>query len=350
MKKLFFAIVLGALLTNSLVSMAKSENDSGKLNIVTTTFPAYDWTKNVIGEHADLYKLDLLSDKGVGVHSFQPSVADIVELTTSDLLVYIGGEAEYWVDEALHNEGGKVSTTPLNLIEEIRSISPSLLLQVEHHHDADCDHDHDAEVEEHDHDHDAECTDEHCTHDHEEGFIHDDEHIWLSLKRAQLCVTAIAEYVSALDPANENDYYANARNYNKELEALSKEYQIVIDEADEKTLIFGDRFPFVYFADDYGIHYHAAFSGCSSETEASFETIANLAGMVDSHNLNYIMAVEGSQSAIADTIAANTVTKDQKILYVNALEIMTKAQIEKGATYIGIMKENLEVFTKAFQN
>ena len=346
MKKLFFAIVMGALLTNSLVSMSRSENESGRIDVVTTTFPAYDWTKNVIGDHADLYNLNLLSDKGVDVHSFQPSVADIIELTTSDLLVYIGGEAEYWVTEALENEAGKVTTTPLNLMEELRSISSSLLLEVEHDHDCD-NHDHDL------HDHDDDCDDhdhDHHHHDHREGFVHEDEHIWLSLKRAQLSVTAIAEYLAELDPVNENDYFANARNYNKELEALSNEYQSVVDAAEEKSLIFGDRFPFAYFADDYDIHYHAAFTGCSSETEASFETIANLAEMVDSHNLKYVMAIEGSQSSIADTIANNTKTKDQEILYVNALEIMTNAQIEQGTTYLGLMKENLAVFTKAFKN
>ncbi len=351
MKKLFITIVLGVLLTNSLVSMAKSESDSGKFDIVVTTFPAYDWAKNVIGEHSDLFNLDLLSDTGIDIHSFQPSIADMVTLTTSDLLIYIGGDSEYWVNETLNKEDSSVTTLPLNLMEELRAISPNLILAVEdsaHEHDTD-EHNHD--VHEHEHDHDEECEDVHCDHHHhEEGFVHEDEHIWLSLKNAQLAVTAIAEYISKLDPERENDYFTNARNYNKKLETLSNDYKATVDSAKVKTLVFGDRFPFLYMSKDYGFDYYAAYVGCSSETEASFETIVFLAKKVDELALKNIIAIEGSNAEIASTIIENTKTENQTVLRVHSAQSMTKDEIAGGITYLSIMEDNLEVLKKAFQN
>lgn len=346
MKKLFIAIVVGSLLFMSCADKEETVQ-SGKLDIITTTFPAYDWAKNVIGEHSDLFNLDLLSDTGVDIHSFQPSIADMVTLTTSDLLIYIGGDSEYWVNETLNKEDSSVTTLPLNLMEELRAISPNLILAVEDSaHEHDDEHNHDA------HDHDEECDDATCDHHHhhEEGFVHEDEHIWLSLKNAQLAVTAIAEYISQLDPEHENDYFTNARNYNKKLESLSNEYKATVDSANVKTLVFGDRFPFLYMSKDYGFDYYAAYVGCSSETEASFETIAFLAEKVDELALKNIIAIEGSKAEIASTIIENTKTENQSILRVHSAQSMTKEEIEGGITYLSIMEDNLEVLKIAFQN
>ena len=174
-----------------------------------------------------------------------------------------------------------------------------------------------------------------------------DEHVWLSLKNAQaLCVT-IADALCAIDPDNKNTYIANAAAYRDKLAALDTDYQAAVDGAAHKTVLFGDRFPFRYLVDDYGLRYYAAFVGCSAETEASFETISFLAKKVDELGLPCVLTIEGAQHRIAETIVQNTAGKNQKVLTMDSMQSTTSKDVANGATYLSVMEKNLSVLKEA---
>ena len=181
-------------------------------------------------------------------------------------------------------------------------------------------------------------------HDHEEEM---DEHVWLSLKNAEVLVDAISKSLQEIDPDNRDAYAANADAYTKKLSALDTEYQKTVDGAARKTVLFGDRFPFRYLVDDYGLTYYAAFSGCSAESEASFETISFLAQKVDELELPCVLTIEGKQHKIAETIVENTSAKDQKVLSMDSMQATTSEDVANGATYLSIMESNLNVLKEA---
>ena len=195
--------------------------------------------------------------------------------------------------------------------------------------------------EEHDHDED------HEGHHHEEGEIEYDEHVWLSLKNSQVLVSGIADAMGKADPDNAEAYKANAESYNKKLAELDGKYQDVVNAAGKDTVLFGDRFPFRYLVDDYGLNYYAAFVGCSAETEASFETVVFLSGKIDELGLSKVLVIEKSDKKIAQTIIGNTTSKDQEILVMDSLQSTTSADSNNGVTYYSVMENNLEVLTKA---
>ena len=181
-------------------------------------------------------------------------------------------------------------------------------------------------------------------HDHEEE---SDEHVWLSLKNAEVLVGAISNALQELDPDNKDAYAANADAYVQKLSALDAEYQTAVDNATCKTVLFGDRFPFRYLVDDYGLNYYAAFVGCSAETEASFETIAFLAKKVDELKLPCVLTIEGKDHKIAETIVENTSEKNQKVLTMDSMQSTTSQDVKNGTTYLSVMENNLSVLKKA---
>ena len=186
-------------------------------------------------------------------------------------------------------------------------------------------------------------------HDHEDGDKEYDEHVWLSLKNAGTLVEAIADGLIKTDQSNAQTYKANADSYISELKQLDEEYAETVDKAPVKTVLFGDRFPFRYMADDYGIRYYAAFVGCSAETEASFETISFLAGKADELELPAVITIEGSDRKLAETIVKNTASGNMKILTMDSMQAATSKDAAEGITYISIMKKNLEVLREALK-
>ena len=204
----------------------------------------------------------------------------------------------------------------------------------DHDHDEEHDHDED-EDEEHDHDHD---------HEHEEEY---DEHVWLSLRNAEKLTGALADALAKADPANAEVYAANAQAYAAKLQELDGRYAETVANAAFKTLLFGDRFPFRYLTDDYSLTYFAAFTGCSAESEASFGTIAFLAGKVDELKLPAVMTIEGGNHKIAETVVATASDPARKILTMNSMQSVTAADVEQGVTYLSMMEENLNVLKEA---
>ena len=322
MKK-FFALMGAIVFALSALALAGCTGAAGQAqgrSIVCTIFAEYDWVRAVLGEQEERFDVKLLQDSGTDMHSYQPTVADVAAISACDLFIYVGGESDGWAESALQsaqNTGREV----LCLFDALED----RLLEEEEIEGA----------EEGDHDHD---------HDHEGAA---DEHIWLSLRNAQAAVNAIAAQLGALDAEYADTYAANAAAYCEQLAALDARYAETVASAPYDSVLFGDRFPFLYLVHDYGLNYYAAFSGCSADSEASFATIAFLAGKMDELGLPAILTIEGSGTNIAATIRDNTAAKGQLILTMDSLQSATRKDIEAGASYLGAMEDNLSVLAQA---
>mgnify|MGYP000121456228 FL=1 len=336
MKKITALLLALFMLVGALAGCGKQNdtNQTDKLSIVTTIFPEYDWVREILGEKADNAEITMLLDNGVDLHSYQPTADDIVKISDCDLFIYVGGESDEWVEDALRNAANR-NMKVINLLEVLGdSVKTEEIVEgmqeEEHEHE---------DVEEHEHE-DAE------EHEHEEEA---DEHVWLSLKNAKMLVRVISKALQELDPDSKDIYAANADAYVKKLSALDAEYQAAVDAASNKTILFGDRFPFRYLVDDYGLRYYAAFVGCSAETEAGFETISFLAKRVDEWKLPCVLTIEGAQHKIAETVVRNTTAKNQRVLTMDSMQSTTTQDVKNGTTYLSVMEKNLSVLKEALR-
>lgn len=294
------------------------ENNADKLNIVCTVFPYYDWVRNIT-EGAENVNVTLLLDSGTDLHSYQPTAADIVTITSSDIFIYTGGESDKWVDDVLKTS----SDSSVTVIDLIESLPETELYCVE-------------------------AIGEEEEHEHEEGEEHNhtyDEHIWLSIKNSIKYAEIIKNALTEKNGENKEIYEANCKRYIEKLDELNKSYEAKISSAAKDTVIFADRFPFIYLMKDYNINYYAAFSGCSAESEASFETVTALAQKTDELGLSYILISETSDGSVANTVKNSTMSKDQQILTLNALQSVTKDKLS--CSYIEVMSDNLDILITA---
>ena len=506
MKKIFTLFLVLAMAVSLFTGCGKKnatengETDSDKLSVVTTIFPEYDWVKEILGDKAESTDLTMLLDNGVDLHSYQPTADDIVKISDCDLFVYVGGESDKWVDDALKEATNK----DMKVIDLLEVLGDSVKTEetVEGMQETEHAHDHSKEVSTFE-DHEVQdrslsdwagswqsaypfaldgtlddafaamaeegemTADEYKTYyqngyktditniniegdhiaftyedgkkvgsdykyigyyiqnwstgtkaamyrfeavdrtsgapvciefndhmiesaapehfhirmsnesfdaivdpekswptffpadmtgedlcEHMEGHGHDheeeaDEHVWLSLKNAKTLVTAIADALQELDPDNKDTYTANASAYIEKLSALDGAYQSAVGGAARKTVLFGDRFPFRYLVDDYGLSYYAAFAGCSAESEASFETVSFLAKKVDELKLPCVLTIEGKNHKIAETIVENTAEKNQKILTMDSMQSTTSEDVANGTTYLSVMEQNLSMLKEA---
>lgn len=353
-KKIITGLTILLLLTSSIFAAKakKSNKDNGKLKVVTTIFPEYDWTREILGDNLKNVELTLLLGNGVDLHSYQPSIQDIAKISTADIFIYVGGESDGWVKDALKNATNK-NMKAINLLETLgdkvkaEEIKEGMQAEEdeehEHHHhegehhddDDDDDHDHEVEGEHH--------------HHHDEDEVEYDEHVWLSLRNAKILSAEIAEALCEKDPANAASYKANLAAYKSKLDALDSKYTTTVKSAPKKTILFGDRFPFRYLVDDYNLDYYAAFVGCSAETEASFETVIFLSKKVDELGLNAVLKIESGDGKIARTIAQNTKNKNAKVLTLDSIQSTTAKQAASGTTYLSIMESNLKVLEEALK-
>ena len=291
-----------------------------KISIVTTIFPEYDWVREILGDKADSAEITMLLDNGVDLHSYQPTADDLIKISDCDLFVYVDGESDGWVEDALKSAANR-DRKVINLLEILGdSVKEEETVEG-------------MQAEEEDHE------------DHEEKEY--DEHVWLSLKNAEVLVGVISKSLQELDPGNKDTYAANADAYVQKLSALDAEYQKAVSAGTYKTLLFGDRFPFRYLVDDYGLSYYAAFAGCSAESEASFETVSFLAKKVDEGKLPCVLTIEGKNHKIAETIVQNTAGKNQKILTMDSMQSTTSQDVARGTTYLSLMAKNLDVLKEA---
>ena len=285
----------------------ESIKNNDKLQIVTTTFPAYDWVREILGEEAEV---TFLLESGVDMHSFQPSVDDILKISECDMFVYVGGESDRWAQDALKEASNK-DIVAVNLLEVLGdSVKEEEILEGMEHDD--------------------------------EEESEPDEHVWLSLKNAEKFCDHITQKLSEIDPQNAESFQHNNQAYVEKLSALDERYQSYINSAKRDVLLFADRFPFRYLTDDYDLSYYAAFPGCSAETQASFETITFLAEKINELKLTSVIIIEGSDSKIANTVINETQPKNLNILTLDSMQSVTSNDIENGLTYLSVMENNLD--------
>ena len=332
MKKIitFMLVAVLAVCALSGCGTSKSGEDTKdkKIKIVTTIFPEYDWVMQILGDKADKADVTMLLDKGVDLHSYQPSTADIAKISEADVFIYVGGESDEWVEDVLKEAKNK-KLKVINLMDVMGDKAKEEEVKEGMQ----------AEEEEAEEAKDGK----------EEEEVEYDEHVWLSLKNAKIFTKKIADVLSEVDKDNAKTYQANYESYAKKLDDLDKKYAEAVASAKNKTLVFGDRFPFRYLVNDYGLDYYAAFVGCSAESEASFETVTFLAKKIDELGLNNVLTIEGKNHKIAKTVVDNTKNKDQKVLTMDSMQSTTSKDVKDGATYLGIMEKNLEVLKEALK-
>ncbi len=321
MKKIL-AIMFSVLLI-ALTATGCSENtltaENEELKIVCTVFPQYDYIRNILGSEENV---SLLVESGGDLHSYQPTARDILEISQATMFVHIGGSSDNWVDAAL-----KAAQNP-DLIK-VSLVDMVNLCEVE-------------SLEEHKHSH----ADSHShNHEHSNGEACEaDEHIWLSVKNSIAITKNLCEIICNTDPENAEIYRKNTENYISKLEELDKKFEETIGTAKRKTVVFADRFPFIYLINDYKMEYFAAFSGCSSESEASFETISFLNKKITELSLPAVFITESSDGSIAKTVVYGSQTE---IYTLDSMQSVSSKDIENGADYIEIMTKNLEILKEA---
>ena len=333
-------------------------SDDGKLKVVTTLFPYYDFARQIAG---DKVELSMVIPAGQDSHSFEPTPADIRLIQNADLLICNGGAMEQWVSQvvsSLDSESLKVITMMdyVDIVEEevVEGMEDS---GEEHHHVHAADNDHDHAAEDHDHtddehDHDAEDhdhTDDEHDHDAEDHtHTHDDddadyeieydEHIWTSPVNAMKITQVIADTLEEMDPADADTFTANAEDYIGKLKNLDREFREVVTGADLDLIVMADKFPLRYFADTYGLRYRAAFSGCSSDTEPSAKTIAYLIDKVREEQIPAVYYLELSSHRVAEIISEETGAKP---LLFHSCHNVTRREFDNGVTYLELMEQNV---------
>lgn len=297
-KILSLILSLLTLLTLTACQSGGSSDSDDTIKVITTIFPQYDFVRNIAGEKADI---TLLLTPGAESHSYEPSASDISKIQQADLFIYNGGESEVWVDKILES-AGDVKT--LRLLD---FISP---------------------LENHENGHDSEY----------------DEHIFTSLKNAVIMLDAVNDSICSIDSENASFYTQNAEKYKSELVKLDEDFSEMISTAKRKTVIFGDRFPFRYFAQDYGLECYAAFTGCSHDTEASPATISELIGKVQENEIPIVFHIEFSSKKIAEKISSATGAKTELL---HSCHNISKEDFENNVTYLELMKNNYDVLSEA---
>lgn len=330
MKRIILLILLVVFAVSLAACTGTANKNNSKITIVTTIFPQYDWVREIVGDNSEI-DIVLLQNNGVDLHSYQPKAKDIMTISSCDMFVYVGGESDEWVSKVLRTANNK-DMIVVNLMEslgdDVKQEELKEGMEHEHEHDEDGDEDH-----------------EHEDHDHEE--VENDEHIWLSLKNASKLCKILKDKICEIDPENKEKYTANCAAYVEKIDSLDGKFRSAAEGSKVGTLLFGDRFPFRYMFDDYGLDYFAAFSGCSAESEASIPTIAFLVNKVDELGLKYIIKLEDSNGNIASTIKDSSASKDQEILTMYSIQAVTSGDVANGVTYLGEMEKNLETLKKA---
>lgn len=335
MKKICMVLVMVLALAFTAFGCTATPSTDGQLKVVTSIYPIYDWVNEVIGDETENTEVSLLLGDGSDMHSYQPTTAQIVEIYNSDLFIYVGGESDEWVEDVLEGNTNEdlVVICLFDILEE-SLVEEEAVNDVDEDED---DHDHDDDDEDHDH-------------DHEDGET--DEHVWLSLSNAKTCVSAITDALGEINSDSITAYEANETAYNASLTELDAKYAAAVAEGSKDTLLFADRFPFRYMTEDYDLEYYAAFSGCSSETEASTATIAFLADKLVELQLDVILIIDGSDGSIADTVKSEAVKQDStrsdvSILTINSLQSVSINAIDDEFSYLSVMESNLEILKQA---
>ena len=326
MRKRLFALLLALTLAVSLVGCgSRQKAEDGKLQVVCSVFPYYDFARQIGGDDV---AVTLLVAAGKETHSFEPTPLDVIALSQADVFLYNGGESEAWVDDILSAAGENIAVT-LPLMPQVSALAEEWAEGMEGSHD-DHDHDHD------DHDHEA----------HDSDDIEYDEHVWSSPVLAKALCQAICDALCHADPAHQEDYQARLADYLAQLDELDAAFREVVDAGHRRLLVFGDRFPLLYFCKEYGLDYRAAFHGCASDTEPSLATLKYLIDKVEDEDIPVVYTIELSSQKVADAIAETT---GAKVLTFHSCQTVSRAEFDGGATYLSLMERNVEALREGLQ-
>ena len=291
----------------------------GKYQIVCTTFPQYDWIMHILGDASEQFEVSLLVKNSADIHNYQPSTQDMISMKEADLFVYVGGESDAWAADLMLADAA-MSDKSVSLVAALGDevLAEEILEGMTHDHEH---HEHDAEVP--------------------------DEHVWLSLENAEILCQHISNRLCEVAPDYEAVIRDNTKIYTEKLHELDAEYRAVVEAGAHNTLIFGDRFPFRYMAEDYDLECFAAFEGCNAEVEASFDTVITLAGKVKELEVPCILVIDGSDRKLAETILSTAGREKTEILVLDSMQSVSREDIQQGANYLDITKSNLEVLRQA---
>ena len=348
LKKLWaiFGLVLVVGLLAFLV-LNREKFEQKKYSVVSTSFPGYDFARAVTKNTNISTKM--LVKPGAETHTYEPTPQDIIDIKNADMFVYVGGDSDTWVEKILKDVDTK-KTHVVKLIDLVSTVEEEIVEGMEdedeydheHHHEhdhADHDHDHDHKYK---HDRDHESHEHKHDHEEEEEGLEIDEHVWTSPKKAMEIVKKIAKVASEIDAAEETKINDNAEKYVAEIAQVDKDLHQAID-GKISEIVVADRFPFRYFADEFGLKYAAAFSGCSEQTEASAKTISFLINKVKQDKIKKIYKIELSNGKIAETVSKDT---GAEVLELHSAHNVTADDFSKGVTYVDLMKRNLLALSK----
>lgn len=325
MRKRLFALLLALTLAAGLCGCANRQKaEDGRLQVVCSVFPYYDFARQIGGDDVDV---TLLVAAGKETHSFEPTPLDVITLSEADVFLYNGGESEQWVDDILSAAGENIAVT-LPLMPQVSALAEEWAEGMEGGHD---DHDHDHE--EHDHDHDSDD-------------IEYDEHVWTSPVLAKALCRAICDALCQADPAHQERYQARLADYLTQLDELDAAFREVVDAGHRRLLVFGDRFPLLYFCKEYDLDYRAAFHGCASDTEPSLATLKYLIDKVKDEEIPVVYTIELSSRKVANAIAEAT---GAKVLTFHSCQTVSRAEFDGGATYLSLMEQNVEALREGLQ-
>ena len=317
--KRFFIMTLCVALAVAPLSLSscKQSNGDGRLKVLCTVFPIYDWVTNVTKD-CEAVSVSLLVDNGTDLHSYQPSFADMAKIKESDVVIYVGGESDKWIEDSLESDTVAIKLSEIESVS-LYSISSENIAQ------------------ENAHDHEAE-------HEHTDSF---DEHLWLSVRNAIAACRYISSVLSDMDADNSEIYEQNALTYINSLSELDSRLAEICSGV-TLPVIFADRFPFVYLFNDYSVPYYAAFEGCSTDTNADFDTVIKLSDMLDDHACQYVLTTESPIDQLAQKAIGESAQKTASVISLDSMQSITFEDIAAGSTYLGIMEHNADVLQEIF--
>lgn len=293
-------------MTFAFCSCGEVERSTGKISVVTTIFPYYDFARSVSKDTCDV---DMLLKPGSDVHSFEPTPSDILKIRNADLFIYNGGESDEWVDSILESLGDTDKPVVMKMTDYVKPLT-------------EMDADHHAEDEE-------------------------DEHIWTSLDNAKTLVSKISDEVSKLDQKHKTVYNKNSLDYIEKISKVQSEIENTVNSSESKKIVVGDRFPLLYFATEFSLDWECAFPGCSTETEPSLDRLSKLTDTIEKDKIKTILKLEMSENKVADTLADETNTK-VKTFY--SAESVSKEDFANNVTYVDLMERNNNALKEALSN
>lgn len=305
MKKII-SIFLLFVVTFAFCSCGEVERSTGKISVVTTIFPYYDFARSVSKGTCDV---DMLLKPGSDVHSFEPTPSDILKIRNADLFIYNGGESDEWVDSILESLGDSDKPVVMKMTDYVKPLT-------------EMDADHHAEDEE-------------------------DEHIWTSLDNAKTLVSKISDEVSKLDQKNKSVYTKNSLDYIEKISKVQSEIKNTVNSSKRKKIVVGDRFPLLYFATEFSLDWECAFPGCSTETEPSLDRLSKLTDTIEKDKIKTILKLEMSENKVADTLADETNTKIRTFY---SAESVSKEDFANNVTYVDLMERNNNALKEALSN